>query len=127
MMNEGKSLVIFPEGTSTDGREVVPFKSSLFSIIMKEERRDIWIQPVTISMCSVDGKDVTTQDLRDLYAWHIKMDTPLGEHLWRFARSAGAHISVEFHPVLRAGDFSDRKTLAKTCYNTVSNGLKNSL
>tara|TARA_R110001592_G_scaffold16881_14_gene71713 strand:+ start:2359 stop:3048 length:690 start_codon:yes stop_codon:yes gene_type:complete len=123
MLNDGKSLIIFPEGTSTDGREVRLFKSSLFSIAMKENLRGIKVQPVTLRMETVNQKQIHTQDDRDLYSWHIDMDTPLDKHLWRFARNKGAVISLTFHPPLNASDFSDRKTLAKACYNTVSKGL----
>ena len=125
MLNDGKSLIIFPEGTSTDGKEVIPFKSSLFSIAMKENLKDIYVQPFTLKMQSVDGKPVETQETRDLYSWHINMDTPLGEHLWRFAQSSGAVISLNFHEPLKAHDFENRKTLAKACYEAVSNGLTN--
>ena len=124
MLESGKSLIIFPEGTSTDGREVIPFKSSLFSIAMRDELRNIHVQPITLKMKLVNGRAIESQDDRDLYSWHINMDTPLGAHLWRFAKNKGAQISLEFHPVLKASDFSDRKTLAKACYNAVSNGLK---
>ncbi|MGN7439106.1 MAG: lysophospholipid acyltransferase family protein [Alcanivorax sp.] len=123
MLTDGKSLIIFPEGTSTDGREVLPFKSSLFSIAYREGLDDIMIQPFTISMSRVDNKDITTQEIRDIYSWHINMDTPLEKHLWRFAKSTGAEIKVTFHTEIRASDFSDRKTLAKTSHNAVSNGL----
>lgn len=123
MLDDGKSLIIFPEGTSTDGREVRLFKSSLFSIAMKKNLRGIKVQPVTLRMETVNQKQIHTQDDRDLYSWHIDMDTPLDKHLWRFARNKGAVISLTFHPPLNASDFSDRKTLAKACYNTVSKGL----
>ncbi len=125
MLNDGKSLIIFPEGTSTDGKEVVPFKSSLFSIAMKENLKDIYVQPITLKMESVDGKPVKTQNDRDLYAWHINMDTPMEEHLLRFAKSRGAVISLNFHPPVKAHDFENRKTLAKACHEAVSNGLDN--
>ena len=123
MLMDGKNLIIFPEGTSTDGREVLPFKSSLFSIAYREGLDDIRIQPFTIRMARVDNKDVTTQDIRDIYSWHLNMDTPLEKHLWTFAKSKGATIKVIFHPEIKASDFSDRKTLAKTSHNAVSNGL----
>lgn len=125
MLEEGKSLIIFPEGTSTDGREVRPFKSSLFSIALKESLPDIQIQSVTMSIIKTNNNKIKTQDDRDLYAWHINMDTPLAAHLWRFAKNKGAHIKIEFHPPIRASDYQDRKTLANTCHFTVSNGLEN--
>lgn len=125
MLEDGKSLIIFPEGTSTDGREVVPFKSSLFSLALKDNLPDLMIQPITLNMDTVDKKEVKTQEDRDLYSWHINMDTPLAEHLWLFAKSKGAQISLTYHEPMRAQDFSDRKTLAKACHNAVSNALKN--
>ncbi len=125
MIEEGKSLIIFPEGTSTDGRAVFPFKSSLFSVAMKKESEDIYVQPFTIKMEKIDGKDVKTQKDRDIYSWHIDMDTPLATHLWLFAKSKGAIISLSFHDVLKAGEFENRKTLAKVCHEAVSSGLNN--
>lgn len=122
MLNDGKSLIIFPEGTSTDGRETLPFKSSLFAVMMKDENKSIKIQPITLTMKLVDKKEVTTQEDRDLYAWHINMDTPLAEHLWLFAKSSGAHMSITFHEPVDVNEYSDRKVLAKACHKAVSNG-----
>lgn len=123
MLNQGKSLIIFAEGTSTDGREVLPFKSSLFSVAIQDTLPNIYIQPITLRMKTTNNKEIITQDDRDLYSWHRDMDTPLGPHLWRFAKSRGATISLKFHPEIKAHDFSNRKTLAKACHNTVSIGL----
>ncbi len=125
MLLDGKNLIIFPEGTSTDGKEVIPFKSSLFSIAMKENLPDLYVQPFTIKMESVDNKTVELQNDRDLYSWHINMEAPLGEHLWRFAKSRGAVISLNFHDPVKAHDFENRKTLAKACHHAVSKGLVN--
>ncbi len=124
MLNEGKSLIIFPEGTSTDGQNVLPFKSSLFSIAFMGHNKDLVVQPVTLSVESADGRPVKTQDDRDLYAWHIDMTTEMPDHLWRFAKSSGATVVLKFHPPLKASDYNDRKTLAKICHDNVSKGLE---
>ena len=113
MMKDGKSLILFPEGTSTDGRSVYPFKSTLFSIAQNSNNPDLMIQPMTLRMEKVDGHDIKTQDDRDLYSWHINMDTELPVHLWRFACTSGALISLIFHSPIKASDYEDRKTLAK--------------
>ncbi|MCB9982127.1 MAG: 1-acyl-sn-glycerol-3-phosphate acyltransferase [Rhodospirillales bacterium] len=124
MLREGKNLIIFPEGTSTDGQSVVPFKSSLFSIAVQDGVKDMLvIQPVSIQVLSSDGRVPQTQDDRDIYAWHLNMDTELPAHLWGFAQTEGSVLRITFHDVLNVKDFSDRKTLAKACYDTVSKGL----
>ncbi|MCK5384093.1 MAG: 1-acyl-sn-glycerol-3-phosphate acyltransferase [Alphaproteobacteria bacterium] len=125
MLTEEKSLIIFPEGTSTDGKTVIPFKSSLFSIAFRKKENNIKIQPITLALHNVEGRDVKIQDDYDLYSWHIDMITPLGKHLWRFLYSRGAEIHIYFHTPVDANEYSDRKILAKSCYKTVSNGLTN--
>lgn len=123
MIADGKSLVIFPEGTSTDGREVLPFKSSLFSLMLIGENPDLTIQPFTVSMRSVDGREPHTQEIRDLYSWHRDMDTELAFHLWHFAKTRGAIITLHFHPPFSASACTDRKLLAKKCQEQVAAGL----
>lgn len=120
-----KNLIVFPEGTSTEGVGVLPFKSSLFAITMQDNAKNLMIQPFTIKILEVDGRCPENQDDRDLYAWHVNMDTPLAEHLWRFAKTKGATIKLVFHPPSQANEFENRKTLAKYCHNAVSNGLGN--
>ncbi len=122
LLSEGRSLIIFPEGTSTDGREVRPFKSSLFSLALSQ-KEDFYVQPVTIAVAEANGKKPVTQEDRDLYAWHINMDTSFARHLWRFAGTSGARLVITFHEPIRADMHTDRKVLAKTCHDRVSKGL----
>ncbi|MCF8495494.1 MAG: 1-acyl-sn-glycerol-3-phosphate acyltransferase [Alphaproteobacteria bacterium] len=122
-IESGESLTIFPEGTSTDGRDVLPFKSSLFALALLDATPDLHVQPVTVVLSSVAGRVPQTQEDRDLYAWHRDMDTPLADHLWRFAQTNGATITLIFHTPLKARDFGDRKALAQACQDAVSSGL----
>lgn len=120
----GRSLILFPEGTSTSGYEVEPFKSSLFTLALGAGNDDVFVQPVTISLLKVNGAPPATKEERDLYAWPLDLDMELPPHLFRFAKTSGADLRVIFHPPVRARDFTDRKVLAKTCHDSVSNGLK---
>ena len=124
MLNSGKSLIIFPEGTSTDGVSVQPFKSSLFELALNRDNKDLRVQPITLKVLVSNGKPPETQEERDLYSWHVKMDTELHHHLWTFAKSKGALLNIEFHPPLLVTDFDNRKSLSKTCYESVSAGLE---
>ena len=47
-LNKKNNLVIFPEGTSSDGNKVLPFKSSLFNIYEGNLDIKIPVQTVTI-------------------------------------------------------------------------------
>ncbi len=49
------SVLLFPEGTSSDGTSVLKFKSSLFSIVDYNELKECYIQPVSISYNKLDG------------------------------------------------------------------------
>jgi len=124
MLQNGKNLIIFPEGTSTDGRGVLDFKSSLFSIALQDGLDHLMIQPITLQLLQTDGCAPQTQDARDLYAWHRDMDTELHHHLWHIAKHSGALVQITFHDIIAAKDFNDRKTLAKTCHDTVCKGLE---
>lgn len=122
-IEKGDSLIIFPEGTSTNGLQVIPFKSSLFALALLKSVPDLYIQPLTINVLEVDGHAPDTLDVRNIYAWPREMDTPLPEHLWRFAQTKGAVIELVFHDPLKAHDFENRKVLAKTAHERVSMGL----
>lgn len=122
-IDNGESLIIFPEGTSTSGFEVIPFKSSLFALAMGDGRDNIYIQPITIRVAQVDGKLPETKNEQDIYAWPRDVDIDLHHHLWRFAKTSGATLDVIFHEPLKASNFENRKILAKACYDSVSKGL----
>lgn len=123
-MVNGKNLILFPEGTSTEGISIYPFKSSLFELFLKEKYKHILIQPITLVVKSVDGKPPLTREERNVYAWPFDDEIGLGPHLLRFAKSRGAEITLIFHEPISVDEFSDRKALAKTCHDAVSKGLE---
>lgn len=121
-LKEGANLMIFAEGTSTDGSKVLPFKSSLFSLAIESPTgRPLTVQPVTLSLISVDGQPATTTAIRDLYAWHSDMTLP--PHMWAVAKRKGAIVEVRFHPPREAASYTDRKALCNDCYTDVAGGL----
>ncbi|MCB9988853.1 MAG: 1-acyl-sn-glycerol-3-phosphate acyltransferase [Rhodospirillales bacterium] len=123
MLASGKNIILFPEGTSTDGTAVVPFKSSLFSIALKHQDglAPLAVQPVTISILEVDGQPAHKQALRDLYAWYG--DMTLLPHLWAFAKSRGATVKIRFHEPCDSSLYEDRRALSQHCHKIVADGL----
>jgi 1-acyl-sn-glycerol-3-phosphate acyltransferase len=117
-LKEPSPVIIFPEGTSSNGSSVLPFKSSLFELFLN---KNITVQPFTISIMSIEGKVPVTPNMRDHYAWHGDMD--LVPHLWDFVRGKGATIKVTFQPPIATASFKDRKLLCDVCHSAVVKGL----
>lgn len=113
----GQLLCFFPEGTSSDGLRVLPFKSTLFAALCAPELREtVWVQPVTVVYEAPRGVPPS------LYGWWGEM--PFGRHVWDVVtHSFGGRVTVRFHPPHRVSDYADRKLLARDCGETVARGM----
>ncbi|MDD3020533.1 MAG: lysophospholipid acyltransferase family protein [Alphaproteobacteria bacterium] len=120
MLKQGKSLILFPEGTSSAGTGVLPFKSSLFSLSMPKDMAPIPIQPFILELVSVNGLPPTSQN-RDIYAWYGDMD--FGPHIWEFLKNKGATVRLTFLPVIFPENGHDRKTLCQIVQHKIEAGL----
>ncbi len=117
----GRNLVVFPEGTTSDGIAVLPFKSSLFEIFVADPAASrITLQPLTVSVTSIDGRAVDVSN-RDLYAYHGAAS--LGSHLLRFLGTSGADVRLTFHAPLPRQPGGSRKNLATAAHAAVVGGL----
>jgi len=113
----GHKLLFFPEGTSTDGLRVLPFKTTLFAAFFAPGLRDfLHVQPVTVIYRAPPGADPR------FYGWWGGMT--LGPHLLKIlaARRQG-RVEIVYHPPLAVGDFDGRKALARACEDAVRSGL----
>lgn len=100
-------LLFFPEGTSTDGRRVLPFKPTLFAAFFSDGLVGMHIQPVTVIYHAPAG-----QDPRFLGWWG---DMDFGPHLLKLlANPRRARAEVIFHPALTVADHAGRKQLCAT-------------
>ncbi len=115
----GDSLILFPEGTNSDGTGVLPFKSALFAVTdgVPETR----IQPVTIAYTRVNGMPVTRMQLPDL-AW--VGDTELMPHVIGFMGLGRITAEIRFHTAVHASDFADRKALAQHCHTVIADAYR---
>ena len=80
-LDKGLSVILFPEGTSSDGSKVLPFKSSLMGIIESKKEKNYKVQPVSISYSKLDGMPVELK-FRPFFAWFGNMN--LVSHAWKF-------------------------------------------
>lgn len=112
----GHKLLFFPEGTSTDGLRVLPFKTTLFAAFFNDELQNFMsVQPVSVVYYAPDGSP------NRFYGWWGDME--FGPHLLKTlaAKRQGA-VELIYHPPVRVADFTDRKTLAAYCESKVRAG-----
>ncbi len=125
----GDTLVLFPEGTSSDGNRVLPFKSALMAVAQMavgtgEDAKPVHVQPVTITYTKLCGMPMGRQ-FRPYFAWYGDMD--LGPHLWEAFGLGPFEVVVEFHDPVTLDAQGNRKKLAAYCEAQVSAGMKRAL
>jgi 1-acyl-sn-glycerol-3-phosphate acyltransferase len=102
----GQRLLFFPEGTSTDGLRVLPFKTTLFAAFFAPDvQAGLAVQPVTVIYHAPKGRDVR------IYGWWGNMS--FGGHLLAtLALPRQGRVEVVYHAPLAVADMADRKALA---------------
>jgi len=118
----GDSLILFPEGTTSDGSRVLPFRSAFLSIAEMPVTKDGLppiVQPVSVVYDRLAGLP-TGRAARPLFAWYGDMD--IGSHFWRLAQHKGLRASVLLHQPLDPLKFDSRKALTAACFQIVADG-----
>lgn len=114
VLNQGFSVVLFPEGTTSNGDRVHPFKQSLLDAAVKA---NCGILPVCLRYQRVNGQPLTAAS-RDAVLYYG--GTTFFRHFPRFLtlRSVEVKISV-LHPIHTSADDS-RKHLAERAHEAIS-------
>jgi 1-acyl-sn-glycerol-3-phosphate acyltransferase len=118
----GDNLILFPEGTSTDGADVAPFRSSLFGVIdQPDASAKLLIQPISVTYTRCADGTPLEGPARALYAWFD--DALLLPHVKRVLGMRGAAVVVTFHEPLRAAAYTDRKQVTQEVREAVVAGV----
>ncbi len=119
-IDSGKNLILFPEGTTSEGKTVMPFKSSLFKIA---ELKSLTVQPVTLNYTHINGLPIQANE-RLKIAWIGDMElTPHMKELFNLG-IIRAEVKIHDPIVLNIGDKIDRKKLAEQCWQIVAGAKK---
>ncbi len=120
-LDRGDQLCFFPEGTSTDSRHILEFKSTLFSVFHTPELIDhVWVQPATATYFAPNGQ------AEDFYGWWGTM--AFAPHIFAvLAYSRGGRVRVTLHDPVKASDFGTRKELARYCEAEILAGFAKDL
>jgi 1-acyl-sn-glycerol-3-phosphate acyltransferase len=118
---EQDTLVLFAEGTSSDGIRVLPFKSAFFAAA---EAPGVVVQPMTLAYRGHWGTPMTRRK-RPFYAWYGDMD--MGLHLWEALASGPIEVDIICHDPIAMSEAGSRKALARLAEDAVRRGLVASL
>ncbi len=119
-LKAGFNVIIFPEGTSSDGSKVLPFKSSLFGLIDSNIKEKFKIQPISIFYEKLDGTPVD-RNFRPFFAWFGNMD--LLPHAWQFLGLGFSEVKLNFHKAIKFSKFKNRKEAANYCQKIISDQI----
>ncbi|MDO7835427.1 lysophospholipid acyltransferase family protein [Sphingobium sp. HBC34] len=104
-------VALFPEGTTSDGSALLPFKPSLLAVLLPPPRA-VMIQPVHIDY------GAATADI----AWHG--DEPAGTNAWRILGRAGPlPVTIRFLEPFDPADCADRKAIAAIAHNRIAQSV----
>ncbi|MCV2864185.1 lysophospholipid acyltransferase family protein [Albidovulum sediminicola] len=120
-LRAGNRLVIFPEGTSTDGLRVLPFKPTLFQAFYTHGLDHVMhIQPVSVVYRAPEGREPR------FYGWWG--DMAFAPHFLKsLATLRHGEVEVIFHDPVAVDAFPSRKELARHCEEIVRQGLEQRL
>lgn len=111
-LRQGRTVAIFPEGTTTDGASVQPFFSGLFNAAISSES---YLQPVAICY--------RRNNQRDSIAPYTLEDTFIS-HILTILKQDSTHVNLDFLPKIRTQPYS-RNELATISREKIAQSLNN--
>jgi 1-acyl-sn-glycerol-3-phosphate acyltransferase len=117
-LRAGELLCVFPEGTSSDGLRVLPFKSTLLAALFdRDAEAHAVVQPVTINWIAPPGQPP------EFFGWWGDMG--FDDHIWEvLCRCRGGEVEVVLHQPAHVSDFADRKHLTRWAEAAVRGGKR---
>ena len=119
-------IVLFPEGTTSDGHGLYPFKTTLFEAarfaLVTSDLDHAIIQPVALDYSRIHGLPLGRQ-WKQHVAW--PGDVSLGEHMIPLIKRSALDVTVNFaEPILFTAE-SKRKTVAAQARSSINTMLQN--
>ena len=115
VLSEGASVALFPEGTTSSGERVHPFKRSLFdaAVAVKAD-----ILPVCLRYTAINGEAVTKENRDALFFYG---GTPFSAHFPRFLGLRSIDVELTLLKTIKVRPDDSRKELAVLGHECISN------
>jgi 1-acyl-sn-glycerol-3-phosphate acyltransferase len=117
----GDAVLLFPEGTSSDGIRILPFRSALIGAVHhaigdSSHHDSVMVQPVSLAYVQYGGIQIG-RALRDKVAWYG--ETELLPHLLGLIAQGAVDVTVTWGQPVAYGMTADRKQIARDAENAV--------
>lgn len=114
----GDTIVLFAEGTSSDGNRVLPFKTSLFGAVKGESAppANAVVQTAAVVYTHLHGVPILRAD-RPRVGWYG--DMVMQTHAWGVLKSGPLSVTIRVGQPVPLEDFAGRKDLALTSERAV--------
>jgi 1-acyl-sn-glycerol-3-phosphate acyltransferase len=117
----GDAVVLFAEGTSSDGTRVLPFRSALVGAVHhalgnSTAHADITVQPMSVAYIGFGGVPIG-RALRERVAWYG--DAELMPHLARVLASGAVDVTVSWGEPIAYDIRADRKAITREAEKSV--------
>jgi 1-acyl-sn-glycerol-3-phosphate acyltransferase len=107
-------VVLFAEGTSSDGNGVVPFRTALFAAVKPSGGRpmgsQVSVQTLALTYTKLYGLPLGRRG-RPQVAWYGDMD--MASHAWKLLGLGPLDANIRIGPPVPLDEFPDRKALAR--------------
>ena len=113
VLSQGFDVVLFAEGTTSDGSGLLPFKTGLFKSVIKTKHAT---QPMTIQFLSLGGSSVTSA-MRDRLFYFG--DHKITDHLKNIFNNPPLKVRVLIHGLVFSHLYTDAKLLANAVRSRV--------
>lgn len=110
VLKEGLALTLFPEGTSSNGEKLLPFKTSLIEGAIRS-RADIL--PLVIKYEEIEKKRFSKEN-RDIVCWYGAMG--FLPHFLKLCNSNGIKVRIFPLETLHIADFGSRNEIGARAY-----------
>ena len=114
-LKAGDAIVLFAEGTSSDGNRVLPFKTPLFAAAKPSSSNGgtdpgACVQTLAITYTHLHGIPFGRAG-RPLVGWYGDME--MASHAWELLKAGPLDVKIRIGPPVPLENFADRKDLAR--------------
>jgi 1-acyl-sn-glycerol-3-phosphate acyltransferase len=113
-LRQGLNVMVFPEGTSSNGLQVLPFKPMLMLAALKTQ---LPVLPLTLNYVSINQQPMTEKSLK-LCCWYGEME--FIKHFWNVLAVRQIEVSLELHSMLNPPHPATSQELARLAHEKVA-------